>query len=179
MRQWRQIAACPHRSLLWNHWVHAGIQQIDQQLQQFRAHTAEPLRQNVGAQKQHGPRLRFGERFAHSACVAAHKVDLQLCKLVAGDAYICQLAEPGVHAVHSLSGSENVLNQNPTFFYPPERISSHFHAASCQRNGFDLGQRQGLSIQNQLVHTCDVRWLTLQAKVRFIPAESEYQANPL
>ena len=74
--QRRQVPARTHRTLFRNHRMHPGVEQRNQQFHQRGPAAAKPLGQHVGAQQQHGPRLRLRERLPHPSRVAAHKVGL-------------------------------------------------------------------------------------------------------
>ena len=97
--QRREIAARADRSLRRNHGVHAAIQHLRQRLGEHRAHAAVAERQRIGAQGHHHARLRFGERRAQPAGVAAHQIELQAVEVVTGNAHFAQLAEAGIDAV--------------------------------------------------------------------------------
>ena len=90
--------------------MHAAVEQADEQLDQFVADAAQSFAKDIGPQQQHGADLRFVQRLAQSAGVAAHQVALQLLEVSGADAHIGQFAEAGVDAIGRFVAGDNALH---------------------------------------------------------------------
>ena len=132
--------------------MHSGVKQSHQQLHQRRTAAAEAPGQHIGAQQQHGAGFSLRERLPHPAGVAMHQVGLQLRQLFRRNAHIRQLAEAGVHPINRLPGGQNLLNQGAAVGHAGQGCGRNSHPAAGQRDGFNFGQRQRLSVKNQSIH---------------------------
>ena len=84
--------------------------------------------------------------------MAAHKIDLQLGQLFSRDAHVGQFAEAGVDAINCLARGENLFNQSPALSHTRLCGGGDLYGASGQRDGFNLGQGEGLAVKNHSFH---------------------------
>ena len=79
--------------------MHAPVEQLEQQLDDCRAHAGMAEGEHVGAQQRDGPRLVPGQRRAHTRSVAADQVELQLADALRGNHHLRQRPEARGQAV--------------------------------------------------------------------------------
>ena len=78
MRKRREIATGADRSLFRNDRMHAAVEHVAKQLDDFAANSAEAEREHVCPQQHHCAHLGFRKWRANSAGVATDKVQLKL-----------------------------------------------------------------------------------------------------
>ena len=96
----RQVTRGPDRAFLGDHRQHVGVEQPEQQVDDFHAHAREAVREARRLQQQHQPHDGCRERLSDPGAVRKHEVGLQLREVGVGDARLRELAEAGVDAVH-------------------------------------------------------------------------------
>src|SRR5687767_12308009 len=74
----REVAARADRSARWHHWMHAAIEQLDEQLERLLADSGVPLRQHVGAQRHRCTYRGHRQRIADAGGVTSQQVHLKL-----------------------------------------------------------------------------------------------------
>ena len=100
MRQWREIATCTDRSFFRNEWMHAPIEHLTKQFNNFRANAAESKREDVCAQQHHRAHFRLGQRWTDAAGVAANEIQLENADFSVWNADVRKFTKASVDAVN-------------------------------------------------------------------------------
>ena len=145
MSQRRKIAARAHRTLFRHDGMNACVEQGDQHLDGFFAHSAEALGEDVCAQQEHGPDFGLGKGLAQAAGMASHQIHLQVAKAVSRNANVRELAEAGIDAVDGNFFLENVLDRLAGRVHARQRGWMETDFSQAASYSLDLFEREILS----------------------------------
>ncbi len=137
-----EIAASADRALRGDDGVHAAIQHQRERLGDQGADAAVAERERVGAQGHDDARLRFGERLAEAAGVAADEIELEAIEFVIGDADFAEFAEAGVDAVdgaRSMPVTRRTTSRECSI-WAIGGLGAIRSCTECVRNGGDFAQ---------------------------------------
>src|SRR5215468_4224824 len=111
MRERSEIATRADRSFFGNDRMHAPVEHLTKQLDDFATNSAEAERKHIGPEQHHCAHFGIGEGWADSASVTADKVQLELAEFVRWHPDIGELSEAGVDAVDHCIARHDLLNQ--------------------------------------------------------------------
>jgi hypothetical protein len=96
--------------------------------------------QRGGEQRQHPPHHLLGERRPGPDRVRAQEVDLELGRILGGDAHVLELPEAGGHPVHRRAGRERRLHHGPPGGDPLAVAVVQGRRRGTASDGLELGE---------------------------------------
>ncbi len=105
-----QIATCPHAALRRNHGMDAAIHHLAQGVDHGRPNSRAAFGQRIRAQQHHRAHHVLAQRLAHSGCVRAHQIDLQLANVVLRNMKIGEMADAGIDRIGDAIAGHQVID---------------------------------------------------------------------
>ena len=110
--------------------------------------SAETEREHIRPEQHHRAHLRFGERLADSAGVAANKIQLELPQVVVRDVNIREFAEAGVDPVNNRVARDDLFDDSCGKQECADALMARFAQAHRQ---LPLQRSQRVSVPGRLI----------------------------
>ena len=152
MRERRKITRRANRALARHQWMDAGIDKLQQPLDQHRPHAGVTTRETRGLQHENEAHRGIGERRTDAGRMRTHEIELQCRKFIGRDAGLRELAETGVDAVERLAGGEALADRGQRLVHAlaPALRECDLIIATCQPA--KLSQRDRARFQCECRH---------------------------
>src|SRR5215469_717904 len=140
MRERGKVAGSADRTLGWNHRMEFCIQHLAERFDDAWPHATKSLGEGVCAQNHQRASLGFAERFANSARMGTHQIDLQLPHLLGRNAHRSELAKAGVDAVSGRAGSYQALDDRARRVHARSGRGGEPHCLATQSDRVELSE---------------------------------------
>ena len=104
MRERREVPGCADAAVPRDRRMHAPIDHVAEEVDDFGAHARSAGGERVGAEDKDRPHDVFRQRWSDADGMATHEIPLQRAEVVMGDANGREVAESGVDAVDRIVG---------------------------------------------------------------------------
>jgi hypothetical protein len=141
-----EIAASTHRTFLTHHRSDALVEHIDLRLNNLQPYTGVTPTVSVETGKHSSTGILFAARLATARRMGIEQILLVPLSLLRRQPHLSELSDPGVDAVHHLTGIDLALEQRPAFQQASDGVGVECYLLPVSGYSYNVFDGEGMAV---------------------------------